>query len=95
MHDWPDSECLKILERLTAAMGPDSRILIDEVVLPNTNAPWQATMQDVSMGILFGGKERTQQQWEALAAQAQLNLVQIHNYNFSSCNSIIVLGKAA
>ncbi len=94
MHDWPDSECLKILGQLTAAMGPDSRILLDEVVLPNANAPWQATMQDISMGILFGGKERTQQQWEVLAAQAHLKVVQIHNYQISSCNSIIVLEKA-
>jgi hypothetical protein len=40
-------------------MGKESHILIDEVVLPDVNAHWHAAMQDISMAILFGGKERS------------------------------------
>jgi demethylsterigmatocystin 6-O-methyltransferase len=72
-------------------MNSESRILIDEVVLPDVNANWQAAMGDISMGILFGGKERSRKQWEALAAESGLRLAQIHTYNISQHNSIIVL----
>ena len=58
MHDWPDAECLTILSQLAEAMDGDSRILMDEVVLPDANVPWQAAMQDISMNIQFGGKIR-------------------------------------
>jgi demethylsterigmatocystin 6-O-methyltransferase len=40
-------------------MGEESHILIDEVVLPDVNAHWHAAIQDISMAILFGGKERS------------------------------------
>lgn len=43
-------------------MDADSRILIDDVVLPDTGANWQTTMADISMMISLGGKERTVQQ---------------------------------
>jgi hypothetical protein len=49
----------KILQNLRAAMGKESHILIHEVVLPDVNAHWHAAMQDISMAILFGGKERS------------------------------------
>ena len=35
MHDWPDSESAKILSHLRDAMGKTSRILINDVILPN------------------------------------------------------------
>lgn len=57
LHDWPDKDCLKILAHLRDAVSEgreDNRILIDEVVLPDVNAPWQAVMQDMSMAIVFG-----------------------------------------
>ncbi|TFY60127.1 hypothetical protein EVJ58_g5349 [Rhodofomes roseus] len=33
MHDWPDDECVAILSRLREAMGPDSRILLAEMIV--------------------------------------------------------------
>jgi demethylsterigmatocystin 6-O-methyltransferase len=91
MHDWPDDLCIKILQNLAAAMNSESRILIDEVVLPDVNAHWHATMSDITMGILFGGRERTRFEWEALVEKSGLHLAQIHTYNVSLYNSIIVL----
>ncbi|OBT64987.1 hypothetical protein VE03_05648 [Pseudogymnoascus sp. 23342-1-I1] len=92
LHDWPDEQCIDILHNLAAAMSSESRILIDEVVLPDVNVHWHAAMGDISMGVLFAGKERTRTQWEALVAESGLRLVGVHTYSVSQYNSIIVLG---
>ena len=72
LHDWPDDLCVKILKNLGAAMDSQSYILINEVVLPNVNAHWHAAMQDISMGILLGGKERSKAQWLTRPKQFRL-----------------------
>ncbi|KAL6234377.1 S-adenosyl-L-methionine-dependent methyltransferase [Aspergillus navahoensis] len=36
LHDWPDAECIQILKSLVPAMGPDSRVLIGEMVINNS-----------------------------------------------------------
>ncbi|TCD63172.1 hypothetical protein EIP91_005869 [Steccherinum ochraceum] len=33
MHDWPDEDCVKILQAIRPAMGPNSRILISDAVM--------------------------------------------------------------
>ncbi|KAJ9325574.1 hypothetical protein DTO027B5_6314 [Paecilomyces variotii] len=91
LHDWPDKECVKILQNIVDAMSADSRILIDEVVLPDTGAHWQATMADITMMINLGGKERTAHQWKSVADSAGLRVEGIHTYVSSSYMSIVVL----
>jgi len=36
-HNWPDSYCLRILRNLIPALKPQSRIVINEVCLPEPN----------------------------------------------------------
>ena len=84
---------MNILENLALAMSAESRILIDEVVLPDVNVHWHAAMQDISMGILLGGKERTKTQWEKLVEQAGLKIAQVHTHDISLYHSIIVLER--
>jgi demethylsterigmatocystin 6-O-methyltransferase len=91
LHDWPDAECIKILKNLASALRNDSHILIDEIVLPDVNARWQATMRDMSMNIVFGGKERTRSQWQSLVEQAGLRLLHSHDYSITQAESVIVL----
>ncbi|KAJ5914786.1 S-adenosyl-L-methionine-dependent methyltransferase [Penicillium tannophilum] len=93
MHDWPDKEAASILQNIGSVMAPDARILIDEVVLPNTGAHWQATMADLSMMFAFGGKERSTKQWESLAECANLRVEQIHTYVAATYTSIVVLAR--
>ncbi|KZT74217.1 S-adenosyl-L-methionine-dependent methyltransferase [Daedalea quercina L-15889] len=33
LHDWPDDDCIKILSRLRDAMGPESRILVADIIV--------------------------------------------------------------
>jgi demethylsterigmatocystin 6-O-methyltransferase len=90
MHDWPDDKAATILRNVRAAMGPDSRILIDDAVLPDTDASWQSAMADLAM-MTFAGKERTKHQWESLAESAGLRVEQIHTYVASTYNAVLVL----
>ncbi|KAL4917568.1 O-methyltransferase-domain-containing protein [Aspergillus aurantiobrunneus] len=51
LHDWPGSQCIQILRSLRAAMASDSRILIDELVFPETDvertrAQWAKLAED-------------------------------------------------
>ncbi|KAL4873660.1 hypothetical protein BDV12DRAFT_207505 [Aspergillus spectabilis] len=92
LHDWPDAKCVQILQHLRSAMASDSRILIDEMVLPDTNVPWQSAMADLSMMITLAGKERSKAQWAILAKQSGLQIAHIHNYEDAvTFNSVIVL----
>ncbi|KAA1465903.1 S-adenosyl-L-methionine-dependent methyltransferase [Dentipellis sp. KUC8613] len=36
LHDWPDADCVKILKNIRKAMGPNSRLLINEFILQPT-----------------------------------------------------------
>ncbi|CAG8050321.1 unnamed protein product [Penicillium salamii] len=90
MHDWPDNEAAVILRNTAAAMNPESRILIDDTVLPDTGANWQSTLADLAM-MAFGGKERTEAQWRSLAKSAGLRLEQIHTYVASTYTAVVVL----
>ena len=42
LHDWSDEECIRILKKIIPAMGIESRVVVDEVVLPDEKLPWQA-----------------------------------------------------
>ncbi|CAG8888306.1 unnamed protein product [Penicillium egyptiacum] len=90
MHDWPDHKAATILRNIRAAMGPDSRVLIDDAVLPDTGANWQSALADLAM-MTFAGKERTRHQWESLAESAGLHVEQIHTYVASAYTAILVL----
>ncbi|KAJ5347653.1 Winged helix-turn-helix transcription repressor DNA-binding [Penicillium brevicompactum] len=90
MHDWPDNEAAAILRNIVAVMNVNSRILIDDTVLPDTGANWQSTLADLAM-MAFGGKERTRAQWHSLAKSAGLRVEQIHTYVASTYTAIVVL----
>ena len=38
LHDWPDKTCITILKQLRAAMNQNSVIIIDEIVMQNTDS---------------------------------------------------------
>lgn len=49
MHDWPDRQCIQILQNIIPAMNKDSKILIDEMIVPSYGAHWRATQLDMTM----------------------------------------------
>ncbi|PQE30043.1 hypothetical protein CJF32_00009466 [Rutstroemia sp. NJR-2017a WRK4] len=90
LHDWPDDKAVGILRNLIPALGPDSRILIDDMVHPNENVHWQAAQMDLTMMAALGSKERTEEQWHALMDTAGLQILSIEPYTTPLGDSIIV-----
>jgi demethylsterigmatocystin 6-O-methyltransferase len=68
IHDWPDKPAALILTNLAAAMGPESRILCDDIALPEMNMSPGAACLDVALMTHFAGGERTRGDWKELVA---------------------------
>lgn len=78
MHDWPDEQCQQILAKLASAMTPGySKLLLNENVIPDTDAHWETTCLDIIMLSLFGAAERTERQFHKLVEGAGLKIVKI------------------
>jgi len=77
LHDWNDAHCVNLLTTCRNAMAPHSRLLAAELVLdPNRNDEL-AYFFDLQMLVLFGGKERTVEEFQALYDAAGLRLTRI------------------
>ena len=54
-----------------------SKLLINENVVPNTGAHWQATSLDLIMMVDLAAKERTEQQWHQIIEPVGLRITKI------------------
>ena len=77
IHDWSEDQCLTILTNCRRAMGPKSRLLIVEFVLPEGNVFHPGKMTDMIMLTIPGGEERTERQYRALLAKAGFRLERV------------------
>ena len=55
-------------------MDTRSRIVIDELMLPDQGVDWTATLTDLTMMATLAAKERTQTQWRDLLDRAGLEI---------------------
>ncbi|KAL9002867.1 MAG: hypothetical protein Q9188_004233 [Gyalolechia gomerana] len=78
LHDWPDLACREILTTTAAAMRKGYfKLLIDELVLPDSDIPPKGAFFDLSMMAIQTGAERTSRQWHDLLKSARLRVVRI------------------
>lgn len=78
LHDWPDSGCIKILKNIVPAMTKGfSKILLNEIVIPDRDANWFCTSLDVLMMLAHAAQERTEGDWRTLLGKAGLEIVKI------------------
>lgn len=78
LHDWSDEKCRTILTELVRVMKPGfSKILINEIVVPDQNAHWLMTGLDLIIMVLTAASERTEKQWENLLGSVGLRIVKI------------------
>ncbi|XP_021735393.1 trans-resveratrol di-O-methyltransferase-like [Chenopodium quinoa] len=77
LHNWSDENCIKILEKCKEAIPSREKggklLTIDMVVgIPtdDENHTKSQFLADIQMSYLFGGKERTEQQWKILFDKA-------------------------
>jgi len=78
LHDWDDESCIKILSHCRQAMKQNAKLLIIEAIVETGNKRNFIKEIDVAMLLLFGGKERTQDEWNALLDAAHLKLVSVY-----------------
>ncbi|MBF8184158.1 methyltransferase [Nonomuraea sp. K274] len=74
VHDWDDSAAVAILRRCAEAAGPGGRVLLCELVSGGGRDQRAVTQMDLCMLVYFGGRERTEAEFAALAGQAGLEL---------------------
>lgn len=71
LHDWTDDAAHRVLATCRSAMGPDSRLLVVEAILPERAADQPAVIRmDLHMLVLLGARERTEAQFRRLLADA-------------------------
>jgi hypothetical protein len=66
IHDWDDGENATILGNVRRAMKPDGKLLIVEMVLPESDEPHMGKMLDMMMLLVPGGEERTPSEYARL-----------------------------
>ena len=74
LHDWPDARCVQILHACRRSLNLGGVILVIERVLGRPGHEVETTMSDLNMLVLPGGRERSEQEYAALAASAGLRL---------------------
>ncbi len=78
VHDWDDAHAAKMLEQIYRAMDSESKLLIIETPLTNTNRRSYSALFDVLMLVsVDGGKERTKKEYVALLSQADFQVSRI------------------
>jgi hypothetical protein len=79
MHNYQDAVCKAILSQAVAAMGPTSRLLIADLVIPaqtEVGEDMSPYWMDMVM-IAIGGKERSGKEFKELLDSVGLELVKI------------------
>ncbi|WP_280492696.1 methyltransferase [Nocardia asiatica] len=69
LHDWAEPDAARILRTLRAAMSPDARLLIIELVVPEHTAPHPSKFIDLEMLVNAGGRERTEAEYREFLAR--------------------------
>lgn len=80
LHDWPDKYAIEILRNLLPNLKPGGRIVLCEIVSPPAQVPLPRPVRqimsaaDLQMLVAFNSLDRTMEDWQALAKQADERL---------------------
>ena len=77
IHDWDDRRALRILRNCRRAMTEKGRLLIVDMVVPDTDATSFSKLLDLNMLAMTGGRERTKAEFQALLDAADYKLTRI------------------
>ena len=77
VHDWDDDRAVRLLSECRAAMRPDSRLAVCEMVVPAGPEPHFSKLLDLEMLVNTGGRERTLEEYERLYAAAGFELTRV------------------
>ena len=77
IHDWDDDKSVRILESIHRAMEGRGRLLVVESVIPPGNEPCFGKLLDLTMLVIPGGRERTDDEYGHLFGEAGFRLARI------------------
>jgi SAM-dependent methyltransferase len=77
IHDWDDRCAIEILRNCRRAMAEKGRVLIVDMVVPDTGARSFSKLLDLNMLAMTGGRERTKAEFRALLDAADYKLTRI------------------
>lgn len=95
LHDWPDKQARQLLARIQEAMAPDSLLLVNEILLPESNVALSSSYTDWTMMAMFASLERTKRQFERLLEGAGFELVNVWMPKGLGENSAALADQAA
>ena len=87
LHDYSDATCRQILQQIIPAMkAGTSKILINELVLPDQGAHWLTTSLDIALMTCLAARERTEREFRELFESVGLVVQGIwkHSQGFDS-----------
>ncbi|KAD4982215.1 hypothetical protein R6Q59_001787 [Mikania micrantha] len=75
LHDWSDDHCVKLLKNCYKALPDDGKVIVVEVILPfvpdtSSSTKLNTLVDAVMLANYHGGKERTEDEFLALAKSA-------------------------
>ncbi len=78
LHDWDDDRAITVLRNCRrAAMTENGRVLIIDMIVPDTNSASFSKLLDLNMMVMTGGRERTKAQFHALLDAADYRIKKI------------------
>jgi hypothetical protein len=78
LHDWDDTDSVRILGGCSRAMAKDGRVLIVERLIPDDAADAvPVLLSDLNMLVFTGGRERTNAEYAQLLTDAGLKLAEV------------------
>jgi hypothetical protein len=77
IHDWDDERAALILRNCRRAMGSDARLLLAEAVVPPLNEYHFAKHMDLEIMVMYGGRERTEEEYRRLLAAEGFQVEQV------------------
>ncbi|KAJ5710455.1 O-methyltransferase [Penicillium malachiteum] len=85
LHGWPDAACVEILRAVATSMKRGySKLLINEIVIPDEKAHRLGTSMDLLMMTVVAAEERIEHKWRYLLPLAGLKLVKIWKFEIST-----------
>jgi O-methyltransferase domain/Dimerisation domain len=77
LHDWTDAQAIQILKTTRRAMTNGAVLLLVERVLDSQHPSPEATLTDIHMLVMTGGRERTTEEFQELLAASGFELMRV------------------
>jgi hypothetical protein len=77
IHDWDTERSVELLKNCHRSMAKHAKLLPVEMVIPPGDVPFFGMWLDLEMLVCFGGRERTEAEYQTLLATAGFRLTRI------------------